>query len=305
MRRTLALPVFPDPNADPASRSRVFLDSAAFDGSVFSATVLLADEMRGSGSLKEYRERISARPARAKARLQERIARLRLDPTPTMDQAFAALQLYQESAFVALYEGDHRAAASWLLKALDLARMPEMPAPIRAHMMALLGINALRRGEKDNCIDCVGPSSCIFPIAAEAVHTRPAGSREAVRVVHRVPRGVARRPARPLAAEHRLHDAGRVSGEGPAAVPDPARAVPLEARRGPVRERRDPGRPERAGARPGRRQHLRRLQRRRPPRPLHDLVRRRPAAPRCSSTAATARSRTARRRPASTTRSMP
>ena len=44
----------------------------------------------------------------------------------------------------------------------------------------MLGINALRRGEQDNCIACVGPSSCIFPIAAAAVHTRPAGSREAV-----------------------------------------------------------------------------------------------------------------------------
>ena len=47
-------------------------------------------------------------------------------------------------------------------------------------MTALLGINALRRGEQDNCIGCVGPSSCIFPIVAEAVHTRPSGSREAV-----------------------------------------------------------------------------------------------------------------------------
>ena len=47
-------------------------------------------------------------------------------------------------------------------------------------MTALLGINALRRGEQDNCIACVGPSSCIFPIAPEAVHTRPAGSREAI-----------------------------------------------------------------------------------------------------------------------------
>ena len=36
--------------------------------------------------------------------------------------------------------------------------------------MALLGIVALRRGEVDNCIACLGPSSCIFPIVAEAVH---------------------------------------------------------------------------------------------------------------------------------------
>ena len=47
--------------------------------------------------------------------------------------------------------------------------------------MALLGIVALRRGEVDNCIGCVGPSSCIFPIAHEAVHTQQSGSREAVR----------------------------------------------------------------------------------------------------------------------------
>ena len=46
--------------------------------------------------------------------------------------------------------------------------------------MALLGITALRRGEVDNCIGCVGPSSCIFPIARQAAHTRQAGSREAV-----------------------------------------------------------------------------------------------------------------------------
>ncbi len=48
-------------------------------------------------------------------------------------------------------------------------------------MTALLGVAALRRGEQDNCIACVGPSSCIFPIAREAMHTRPDGSREAVR----------------------------------------------------------------------------------------------------------------------------
>ena len=32
-------------------------------------------------------------------------------------------------------------------------------------MRALLGIAALRRGEIENCLECLGPSSCIFPIA--------------------------------------------------------------------------------------------------------------------------------------------
>ncbi len=92
-----------------------------------------------------------------------------------------ALWVYRQLAFVALYEGDHDEAATWLERSLELSRTPGAPTMIRANMMALLGINALRRGEQENCIGCVGPSSCIFPIAREAVHTRPSGSREAVR----------------------------------------------------------------------------------------------------------------------------
>ena len=47
--------------------------------------------------------------------------------------------------------------------------------------MAVLGIIAMRRGEVENCVECVGPSSCIFPIASEAVHRNQAGSREAIK----------------------------------------------------------------------------------------------------------------------------
>ena len=79
----------------------------------------------------------------------------------------------------------------------------------------------MRRGEIENCLECVGPSSCIFPIAREAVHREPGGLARGGQVVHRLPRGVAARPAGHLAPEHRLHDAGRVSRKGPAAIPDP------------------------------------------------------------------------------------
>jgi hypothetical protein len=43
------------------------------------------------------------------------------------------------------------------------------------------GVTALRRGETDNCVLCLGASSCILPIAPAAVHTDPRGSRLAVR----------------------------------------------------------------------------------------------------------------------------
>jgi hypothetical protein len=42
------------------------------------------------------------------------------------------------------------------------------------------GVTALRRGENDNCILCRGETSCIIPIAPQAVHTNPAGSRLAI-----------------------------------------------------------------------------------------------------------------------------
>ena len=174
------LVTFPDPTAPPGSSAQVFLDPQTFDGFIPVVTGQFTDKVRDEGSLHEYREAISHRAERARAQLLERNARLRLGPQPTLDQALQAIPLYTQVAFVALYEGDHDEAATWLKKALALSSTPGVPASVRAHVTALLGINALRRGEQDNCIGCVGPSSCIFPIAREAVHTRPAGSREAV-----------------------------------------------------------------------------------------------------------------------------
>jgi hypothetical protein len=43
------------------------------------------------------------------------------------------------------------------------------------------GLTGLRIGENDNCILCRGDSACIFPIDPAAVHTRPRGSRLAVK----------------------------------------------------------------------------------------------------------------------------
>jgi len=43
------------------------------------------------------------------------------------------------------------------------------------------GVVGLRKGELENCLDCRGEGACIFPIPATAVHTKPAGSRMAIR----------------------------------------------------------------------------------------------------------------------------
>jgi FG-GAP-like repeat/ASPIC and UnbV len=45
----------------------------------------------------------------------------------------------------------------------------------------LQGTTALRRGETDNCVMCRGESSCILPLSPAAVHTKPTGSRLAIK----------------------------------------------------------------------------------------------------------------------------
>jgi hypothetical protein len=80
-----------------------------------------------------------------------------------------------------MYEGKFLESASWLEKALETGRTVEIPATARNRLMAILGVIAIRRGEIENCLECVGPSSCIFPIDKRAVHRNQAGSREAIR----------------------------------------------------------------------------------------------------------------------------
>lgn len=57
---------------------------------------------------------------------------------------------------------------------------PARPAQFRARLDAMRGAAALRRGETENCVACCNEASCIFPLAASAVHQRTAGSREAI-----------------------------------------------------------------------------------------------------------------------------
>jgi FG-GAP-like repeat/ASPIC and UnbV len=174
-------PTLADPNA-PGTSARIFLDPAEFDSGVFSETARYSNDLpRDSSSLPEYRKAVAGRVVLAKARLDEQGERLKLGPNKTLEQIRSAIELCRDHAFVALYEGNHDDASTWLARGLELAKAESSLVESRAQMMALLGLNALRRGEQDNCIACVGPSSCIFPIAKGAVHTRPSGSREAVK----------------------------------------------------------------------------------------------------------------------------
>src|SRR5579883_767868 len=137
--------------------------------------------IRDRGSLQELREAVRGRGRRGIAALRARYEQLPHDSPPAREQTLKKLSLEQSIGILYAYEGKFLEGAGWIEKALETGRSPEVPAPTRNRLKAILGIFALRRGEVENCLECIGPSSCILPIAREAVHRNQAGSRAAVK----------------------------------------------------------------------------------------------------------------------------
>ena len=171
---------FPDPNA-PGTEAEVFLGRSDFDQDVFETALPFTGLIQDAGSLDEVRKAVRERGPRGISALRMQYDRLPLANHPTHSQLREAIRLERAIAALYLHEGQFTEAASWLERILAPGREPAVSADLQAEVHVLLGIAALRRGEIENCLDCVGPSSCIFPIVREAVHTQPAGSREAIR----------------------------------------------------------------------------------------------------------------------------
>jgi len=80
------------------------------------------------------------------------------------------------------YEGEAEAAYLVLTDLRStVAESPKKARDALATVIFLQGVTAMRRGENDNCINCRGESSCIFPISVAAIHTNPTGSRLAIK----------------------------------------------------------------------------------------------------------------------------
>ena len=168
---------FPDPNWPGTSRT-VFSGKFDFDNGVYKTAADFTGPVVNALSLEEIRKSIGDRADRGLAHWRERANRLSMAILrPRASRRFAPC-----GPGGSCVPGDVRGP---IRRGRDVARTrarAEQDAgrpPIDRAQRALLGIVALRRGEVDNCIACVGPSSCIFPIAPEAVHTssRPARAR--------------------------------------------------------------------------------------------------------------------------------
>jgi hypothetical protein len=130
-------------------------------------------------SLAELKEVVGGRGTRGIAALKADLDRLQPGPNPSPQQLRQAGLLRCDLAHLLMYEGRFEEADAELARALSDAKVAGAPPEIVVHLTALRGIMALRRGEVSNCVECVGASSCIFPLAPEAVHLQPSGSRAA------------------------------------------------------------------------------------------------------------------------------
>ena len=172
--------LYSDANA-PGTGSQIFVDRGLIDDDIFNTALEYTGLVRDPKSLEDLREAIRGRGRRGIADLRSKYEHLPMGKHPTIEQLSAALPLARSIAFLFMYDGKFAEAAAWLERACELSRAPGVSPEIEANFHALLGIAALRRGEIENCLECIGSSSCIFPINLQGVHVQQFGSREAIK----------------------------------------------------------------------------------------------------------------------------
>ncbi|VTR96807.1 Peptidylprolyl isomerase OS=Solibacter usitatus (strain Ellin6076) GN=Acid_1957 PE=4 SV=1: VCBS: VCBS: VCBS: UnbV_ASPIC [Gemmata massiliana] len=106
----------------------------------------------------------------------------RLDENFGISSPEYQVQILALKASLLNYDGEPDKAYAMLEECRALAESnPELAAEWLYTVIAFQGVTALRRGETDNCVLCRGESSCILPLAPGAVHTKPIGSRLAIK----------------------------------------------------------------------------------------------------------------------------
>jgi len=168
------------PSAASLSEPETPLYSESFiDDSGYGSAIRYSAPIEDRRSLAQCYASAAGRAQRGIADLQSRLDRLIRDPLGPFENDDPKVKLQAFISVLYLYDGRFAEASSWIEKAL--AENRSLPREVRANLRAIQGVAALRRGEVENCVACLGPSSCIFPISAQAVHQRTEGSREAIR----------------------------------------------------------------------------------------------------------------------------
>ncbi len=145
-----------------------------FDTSGFSLLSPGLEPWRESASLGEIREVFRTAGSRELARID---AALETPSVSEEEQVFLRLV----KAAIYQYEADQgRSSAALEETRAWLAGRDSLERRWLYSVIFFQGVSAMRLGENENCILCRGESSCIVPINAAAMHSRPEGSRMAI-----------------------------------------------------------------------------------------------------------------------------
>ncbi len=145
------------------------------DQSGFKAALFAVEPWRPDASIQEIAEHWGRPGFRGVAIVDRQLA----DPKMTRNGRFSSLYL---KATLLSYEGEAERAYKVLEELRSFVEGDRLLAQATlGTVIYLQGVAALRRGENENCLMCQGDSACILPIAASAVHTKPRGSRLAIR----------------------------------------------------------------------------------------------------------------------------
>ena len=158
------------------SRPPALFSDDWFDDSGFSFTASFSVPVTDPTSLGSVRAALDGRAGRGIAQLQAQLDRI---GPGTPDALVHSTRLNLLIGSLMMFEGRFEEAAGRYEAVLR--DEPTGEPLLRANLEMLIGVAALRRGETENCVACRNEASCIFPLAPEAVHLKPAGSREAIR----------------------------------------------------------------------------------------------------------------------------
>ena len=154
----------------------VYLDKTQLADAGITLANRYTGEIRDPNSLEDLRNALAMRGSAGLAEMQEALAGFEQSGRP---EDLETARLYFQMGLMLTYEGKIEEAVEAIEKSISIGENNDMPLEVRTNLRAILGVLAFRRGELENCIRCVGPSSCILPIAESAVHQHKSGSREA------------------------------------------------------------------------------------------------------------------------------
>ncbi len=154
--------------------SQFFVDDSGY-GVAIGATPPILDR----SSLKACEEALAARYTRGVTEFDRQLKEIdssRTGVTPEVLGNRSRILMFR--GLLEMYEGKFDQADAWFERAVN--ENPHLSLELADNLTALRGIASMRRGELENCVACVGASTCIYPLAPEAVHTNPSGSRRAL-----------------------------------------------------------------------------------------------------------------------------